>query len=1031
MDSDDFNNKKNDDYTLEGDENGFSFKAKIGTTSEENPFDYDAYMELLAKSLDKESLGNEANNPFFQQLKQAMATYSSLAGRLGYLTAGYGVKGFRFSNFTVSLKSIQSFDDIYYIFEKFLCSPKSMDQVYGKAAAKFPFCLKNCTQEFYVCEDCSSNPGAILCEGCFKKGKHIERGHTYTKQTAQGDSACDCGKIEAILPSGFCCDHATTEGESVYPIDLIEPELKKSIHLFMRYLIHFILNEIQVLIAAKGGEAALNKVARRLLDICQWLVEIFKQSYVIMYIFAEEMSFQSLDPRTFDHLKPTPLPFLELEALDDRDVLPPITKENPIGLVLKGVLADPDIMNIAKLLFDPLSNIVPFSTVYIGEILKVYPQLSSKTENIAALTWKALNSIPSVIPLITKSPSPSSNLIHIILSFYKTLLNKKDVFNLDDASDRESFNNYLAPHNDIVAISYFFGYSKEIVEWVYNNDWIFEEFLELFSIMQGLAPIKRLKTNSPQGSLPHLYSVLRLENIFHVAVGSLFETILKKLELPIVKYIPLILKYVKPSSINYFTFNNYQLPSNDLLSGKDSFSLHAPFARLIRNVLYMETNQTLLESKQLFNNDQLLFLFNTTLVPSVVKLQSVNGIWVLNQNVTEFVLMYKNSMYPMDVNNNQLLSVLLGSNYYLNLLISTSTSNYKSTKEYAYCLSDMLTCLIWVLQFRNNSNYEKCRKFAIQNLIANRNILLDELKLILVEDQIMREAEALSLINEIAFTTGKDKFLKLKPEYYPRFDYYFDDYIRGDSQVALKNLNENIKSANPTQFPEPAVLDRLTPQFEVINNHFNEPLLYDIVFSVLLQYSHPKFKLQSSVPALTFENSDYFIPKFGSKGLETCARHVLYILGMALRHFVTKKIYSLSDELQSSIVPTIKSLLAKDPSIKAEPLSILNILQVYQVETEDGVQLLNILDLVSDINKIIGDNHDLSLLVKFILKTIQEFNSVFTKYVKERQETTTTTTTVDQIDKEKKTEENMSNEDKMIEALKKRKEMNEKLQQQS
>lgn len=58
----------------------------------------------------------------------------------------------------------------------------------------------------FHCADCSADATCVMCARCFKNSNHDGHRIRFFTSSATG-GYCDCGDPEAIVPTGFCCDH--------------------------------------------------------------------------------------------------------------------------------------------------------------------------------------------------------------------------------------------------------------------------------------------------------------------------------------------------------------------------------------------------------------------------------------------------------------------------------------------------------------------------------------------------------------------------------------------------------------------------------------------------------------------------------------------------------------------------------------------------------------------------------------------------------------------------------------------------------
>lgn len=61
----------------------------------------------------------------------------------------------------------------------------------------------------YRCLDCGMGPCSAICAECFINADH--KNHNYVMYHSSAGGCCDCGDVEAWLPSGNCCFHGDSD----------------------------------------------------------------------------------------------------------------------------------------------------------------------------------------------------------------------------------------------------------------------------------------------------------------------------------------------------------------------------------------------------------------------------------------------------------------------------------------------------------------------------------------------------------------------------------------------------------------------------------------------------------------------------------------------------------------------------------------------------------------------------------------------------------------------------------------------------
>ncbi|EFA85307.1 zinc finger-containing protein [Heterostelium album PN500] len=913
----------------------------------------------------------------------------------------YGADEFTFGAYTEALKKITSKSDISSLIQEFLNIKESLLELVGTELYKFPYCKYEWDNGgVYVrCLNCEENALGCICVDCFKKGEHTD--HEIIIENSSQGGCCDCGNPDIWKTSGFCSDHFLHD-KPTYPPKLLEPEVRKRLHLFVRFLIDFTLSEIQAQEDITISESEKMDKKERLAVIIQWIEEVSTQSYPLSHILSEEFTLQTLDATCFDLHKPQPLPFQTTGDTElDTKLMPPISSKSPILILLQYIKLRPLFLSQVKVLFLSLMGNPLFKIVMCDEFLKYYsklePNIAAISVGLSYLTCQ-MYEVPSIVVPFATGYS-KSNIIITILTQIQSCFEHRFTYDLSNRSERLSFEEFMSKFTDSQYLTRYFRH-QQVTEYAYNNDFIINKFLSLLGDIQGFIPITRALDVALPFELPIMGSSISIESDMLDALNKFFEK-LKQLKLNPTKYISLILDHMNFSNKKYFTFNNYELPSNDIFNGVDTVSIHSPLNRLIGILILSmingsDYNQS--EIKSLINNKQLLSIVSESLLPIVLVSQFQNRYWQKNLNVEEFKSFHLWSFLQNDLFNIQYSSILLGPNYFLNVLISTFTSNYKSTKEYPHCLNDLLTLVIRVLQFRKSSmhSYEEVRYSIIQSLFDS--VEYHSKLVINRRDFYSRhlESDVEKAIQEVSTVSGASKKHSLKPEYFDRYDYYYPYHLRSTPESTLEKYHEYQKSEYST-FPLPCKLDALHPNLSAVNQLFDEPLIYQIAFSTLLSFVHPSYQMKVKFESLSnFKDSEYFIPSptNNQSELDQAANHILYLLSMAMRNFKESTMNTLRYDEVSNIRSTFKSYLLNENNNNNQqmekPISILNIVQPYQVivdSTSNTIKPISIFDLVTDLFEIIECKHKFiskKNLICNLLISVNEFDSSVNQYFTNR-----------------------------------------------
>ncbi|EFA85262.1 hypothetical protein PPL_02262 [Heterostelium album PN500] len=903
----------------------------------------------------------------------------------------YGSEAFTsFSEYNTSLKKIEKTQDIDVILAKFLGVNEPPIPLFSKDKFKLPFCNADLQHNtlLYRCLDCSLNFTACVCEECFRKGNHLEEGHHFTTQLTIQGATCDCGNPDLWKPSGFCCDHHAPTTEST-PSELLEPEMRKKLHLFVRCLLNFMLNEVEILNMTKSNDNAekqrMQNLKNRVSLVLAWIHGAVQQSYPLLHIIAEELTLQTLDNKSFDINKPVPLSYTTKE--EETDILPQLATVIPILTYIRGTFDHPDLYQLCIRLFK----------IYLFDVvLENYSELSLKVEKFIFLCGLFYDSAP--IYTMFSTDYSKNNLFRVVIAEYKQLISKKEMFDLNNATDRETFQAICDPHTEMAFLIRFFR-EQPINQYIYNNDDIMHEYFKVIDLIQDIVPLKRALIK-PKEYEPE---PLQVANAISSCFQNGFRILLKRFhrqKLPTIKYLKSILSLFKaPRSTKYLTCNDYKLISNNIFNAVDTVSLYSPITQMagvyLLSSLQQDDNYSLDVVRSLIDNDKLLYMINQSLKPMMLLCQY--GKWTKNLNINLETSCYMLSSMFIDLFMIQYSSILLGPNYYLNFMINSFTSNYKSN-EYTSCWSDMLKTIIQIQQLRMNPKHtpENVRHYATQSLIANKKMekekFVELLKSILYSEKLLEDA-----ILEISSGANQlNTELKLKPERVKYFDFYFPLYL---DEPPMKNYHELIKD-NDNSHPLPGVLGPLHHNLEAINDLYNESLLYRIVFFTLLPLVHPQYKLEE-----TFSDFEKF-NKFSSfqemlqsqEELDKSVNNCLYLLCLAQQHYSEKQFNTLSGEEKSTLSTSIKLQLSeKDNNNTIKSSFISHILTYHKVGTtkeNDGennnnnntTQSMSILDLLIDLLVMTNKNRyvDKKKLINHLINGLKDIDESLVNYINNR-----------------------------------------------
>ncbi|GAM26102.1 hypothetical protein SAMD00019534_092770 [Acytostelium subglobosum LB1] len=885
-------------------------------------------------------------------------------------------------------------DDLDLIAKKFASLDRPLLQLVGRDKYKFPFCQQEWSQNtwFFRCKDCAVTDTSCVCMECFKNGCHIHEGHSYMPEESNQGGCCDCGNPDSWKSSGFCTNHFLPNN-TIHPSSLLDPHLKKCLHLILRLITQHMIDLIKL-------PALSQQQIVQLQSITAWLENLSRESYPMSSILSEEFAQRSLDPTTFDLHNPVPLPYTTQEEGESKEsFLPSAYADSPARICLQEILLKPGILNYIKTLFFVLIGNRSYKMAFCNEFLDYYPELSFQDDEeelaIVASIACQMFEIPSIIiPFCTGYTR--KNLLSEIISVYKTLLQDKENYDFDDPTQRELFNQQLHLHQEFYYTTAYFKHVP-ICEYIYNNDHLILEMFSILDDIQEFVPFKRLLVEPLPFELPIIGNVVSMEIQAYQGMSNLFQT-LHANNKSTLKYVSLILKNVKPGN-NNFTHNGFVLPSSDIFHAIDSVSLHYPLNRVFGifalHALHHAKDYSLAGMRSLITMEQLLYIANGAIKPSVLLSQYKCSLWEKNMNIGEYQSYYTWSLMWIDLFTVQYASILMGSEYFINFLISSFTSNFKQTNDNPSALAELLRYIIIILQLRVTPKFsqEEARYHIVQGLIGkyNTHSLLSSFR---------REFTFINIddtIEEVAQPQNNTNKLTLKQKYWDRFDYYYPyHYGNGDgpTDLSLNSYHENLKrNKYPIDsFPLPAVLEPLHANLAGVNDLFDEPMLYHLGFSVLLRFIHPDLRNKTDFPLATYLTTSLVQ---SAVDLEAPMNHVLYMLVMALRHF-KQSFDSMPERDQAAIHERIDLWINKgefkelDQASKKN-ISILNMLRPYSVVDANDhnmtLRRINLLDLVSDLLQTIdkeGLHLDKKGLVTKLLILINEFDPNLSKYFHNR-----------------------------------------------
>ncbi|EGG13786.1 hypothetical protein DFA_11547 [Cavenderia fasciculata] len=974
------------------------------------------------------------NNQNVYNIRDALSQFIRAAGANGSLLFGnaltapdvlkdkmdslplYGSQEFSFDPYyDIINQTISSKDQLDQVALKFLQLDEPILSKLGKDKYKFPYCQHEWTEKtwFFRCKDCEITQTSCICLDCFKNGNHIHEGHSFMPEQSNQGGCCDCGNSDSWKPEGFCSSHFLPE-KPIHPSDLIDPELKKKFHLFLRVVLSVLVDIINKDRSSSSTttispfSSLRNSDYPRITFIVTWLEDLASNSYPVSHILTEEFAQRELDQTTFSLHEPTPLPYISPPPTEDNNnnnqkdsdqvYLAHKSQISPLISVLSAIEKSEHILQATKTLLVTMMGNKLFKVVFCNEFLSYYERFalspSSNMRIIVSSISCQMFEIPSIVQSFSTGYS-THNLILKIIDVFAKLIEHGSTYDFDLPTNREEYEQYLVSQ-DFYYISGYFKYEK-ISKFVYENEIVFSKIFSLCRGIQGITPIKRQLTEALPYELPVISNLIGLENQNINCFNNFLQSI-HKLKYPSSKFLKLLISNIPSNEEIIFppfeNINQYKYPVSDIFNGVTSISIHQPFARLFGNyclnALHFSPDYSLEAVKALLPLDKLLYIFNSILSINVLMFQNNACLWEKNLNVNEFKSYYTWSFMVIDIFTMQYISIILGPNYFLNLLINSFTSNFKSIETNKTVIPDLFKLIIQILQNRSSPIFglPEARYHLVQAVISNykshsalMNYRREFTNLDSLED----------LIEEITEQGTENKKLLLKEKNWERYDHYYPyHFCERDAfaDLSLNHYHEHLKKKkDPLEdtYPLPPVLEPLHPNLAAVNDIFDEPLLYNIMFLYLLKFVRPTSMLTDSFQMLTFLDNPCF--SSDQKQMENLTNHILYLLVLGIRTFIDTIIPNLNQNDLDSLKSKIHILINNNQNnhnnnqnnnSTIDNKMILLIFKRYNVIGENGEKTqICILDLVLNLFEIMqntGKYAEKKSLISKLLTMLGDFD---------------------------------------------------------
>ncbi|KYQ88469.1 hypothetical protein DLAC_11181 [Tieghemostelium lacteum] len=817
---------------------------------------------------------------------------------------------------------------------------ESLQSILRKTSVhRFPFCQHEWTKKtyFFRCKDCCITETSCVCIDCFRKGNHIEEGHSFMIEESGMGGCCDCGNADSFYPKGFCSEHFLPEKPDHPAQKLESEEFRMKLYCLFRivslHLCNLLINYRE---EQDPNSFKIIRTVKQCETIFNWLDAIARSSYPILYIISEEFCNRLLNPVDFKlYDNSSPLPYLN--KVPSRFMYS--QNQSILRTILEIIVEKPEILNIFRPLVITLLGNRLFKQCFCEEFLIHYPSFALSSDMqfrslISAVACQMFE-LPSIaIPFSTGSSK--QNLISTLIRVNLLLINKKSQFNFFNHTDRTLYDNVFSPNQDMIYVSN--GLKHQAITKYLSQDEnlsIVNQLLIMMDEIQMMCPVFR-QLDKP---LPYELGVIPTLTSLECQSLSSWENFLQSLQsqsISIKKFLKMIVSHIQSKGFDsYRSFNyedssgQYVLVESNIYDAKVPVPFHLvnnrAFGVFLLNYLWGSPDYSKEFVKECIGSSSIAKLATQSMLPIVMMGQYLSKHWEKNVNIQEYFSYYTWSFMGLDLFTLQYCSLLLGHKHFLLLSLSNFTGGFQiQTSE---SLSDFIKFVITILQNRLSQKYglKEARYHLIQGLSSNVSTYA---KLCEYRKEFLT-MNVEETVKEVS--VEKDKKLRLRPELWSEFDPYYPYLFYEKNSLLntsfnnyyeyLKQQHHPISESYPLPCKTEPLPDALLPLLEMIN----EPFLIDIVQYILLNYLQPSYRISNQNHIEIFLQN-YLVSYSSSTDLgniyDGLMNHCLYLLNLSLRIFKTQMWPTYSDNLKLKITKRIGIFVKQNSATTETPIDV-------------------------------------------------------------------------------------------------------------
>ncbi|EGC38295.1 hypothetical protein DICPUDRAFT_86584 [Dictyostelium purpureum] len=775
------------------------------------------------------------------------------------------------------------------------------------------------TDWFFTCKQCCLADNSCICAQCFLSGNHIENGHQFTIFESSSSAVCDCGNPEAIKGDGFCHEHHSVDEDSQKKrLDGTPFFVRKDIHIFFRYLFRY-LQKITT------STTELSKTREEEINVITgWLSGLCSYSSTLIHIMAEELTSRCLDSKDFKIYDLKRLPY---ENPSD-NTQQQWESHHFLGFIFSRI-------NILEL-FVPLLTLLldnhnTFKLALFEEYLKNYILIFSPRDSRSSRLMQNLGSyymdnMKLLVPFSTGYSrynfielvlrSHKNIYMPLLLPFYQT--DKKIEKEVMLQSDLSSFSRLM---KDINVVKFLINDEEK-----YRLYFELSETLHAFTSPQFVDPsitttkFLVLLEHKLMYATRHLHSAIDAQN--DPALSDFArDTTLKRIAESI--------SHIKKRPL--FERCGFKLPHADFFQKftYNEIPIHFALYRVISFFfLHTKMDPSILMTKYGVTEDDIVDMLTTLLLFRVcyVSYDPTDSL----ENCTDFTII-------TDLHLMQVALCLLGPKKFLYAFFNVMSS--VDTNASASAFTDTFALLISVIQLRGT--LEPTKDYIQYNLYqALFSGIFFKLHFRSFDTVLfgVTETDICELyLPEISLPGNHAKELKDKESwkyydpYYPCFSIVYKNVIKNNTKERFKKYQAslNIPESNPLPPQIPAISKELLG----VNNIFEDPTLFEMIFCVLLDLIYPEF--------VGYDDSFEMQPilKILIRKPDIIANEFFYLLVLGIKTFKEHTYPNFDQLTKDQINQSIKEYFeAEDKStVKFQQnFAILNLLRVHNVEVSIG-----------------------------------------------------------------------------------------------